>query len=224
MFSTHAGPHDAAQGLLTCAHINLVLAAAKRVRHPVALATEMAILAPGVADVLPGCYVDRIDLERGCVVLPDDRGGWTSVALGRHAMELVAHVVDGRTTGQLLVDDHGAPLALDRDASDYAVELLGHADERCRGFEWSLNRLRVSALANLSLGGVPDDLLLAVSGRGPSGPSERRFAGQAWVGAYWEHLLGFDAAYGRASALVDRVRAGLVDNSFQAYAPLDLAS
>ncbi len=219
-----SGPLVAAPALLTCAQITIVLTAAKRVRHPVASATELAILAPGVAPALPACWVDRIDWERGCVTLPGPHD-WTSVALGKRSMELVKRLVNGRTTGQLLVDDHGDPVTMDDDTSDYAVEILGRADPRCTRFAWSLESLRTSAFVNMAMGGVSEQLLLSSGGFQPPGSCPRLVRhGQTWVGEYWEYLLDLNERAVVALKFISRIAGGRIDASFATFTLADPAS
>lgn len=218
MEDIHRGPRAAAQGLLTCAQITTVLRAASETQHIVAHATELAILAPGSAPALPACHVDRIDLERGSLSVPTADGRWTGIALGRRGMELVGQLVDDRTTGQLLVDHHGAPIALDADTSDYAVELLGRADPRCARFRWSLDLLRSSALYHLWAGGVSDDELFAICGVPIAGTSPRHtHRMQIWVGEYWEHLLDLQNRAIVARRFIERMEGGRIDTTFAGF-------
>lgn len=218
MEDPNRGPRAAAPALLTCAQIATVLRAAESTHHPVAQAAELAILAPGSAPALPACHVDRIDLEEGCLSLPTLKGDWIGIALGRRGTDLVRHLVDDRVTGQLLTDHHGDPIVLDRDTSDLAVEILGRVDPRCTGFAWSLDLIRRSALYHLWIGGVSDDVLHAICGVQAPGTSARQSRRtQAWVGAYWEHLLDLQTRALAARSFIARVDAGRIDTSFAGF-------
>lgn len=181
-----ASPHSLAQ-------LNTITDAAKRVDHPLGRLVEMAVLAPGITDVLSAVDVRDIDLRAGTVVLPFEGRRNHVVALGNVAMDIIEEMTCGRKAGPLITDPHGEPLLPDDDSSDFAFELLGEANPQVRCFAWDLRSLRTAAIGHLTDNGVPARSIAWASGIEPlplpNAARRRVLLEQVTVHDFLSHLL-----------------------------------
>lgn len=180
------------------AQLNAVIDAARRIEHPLARLVEMAILAPGITDVLSAVDVRDVDLRAGTVVLPFEARQTHVVALGSVAMDIIEEMICGRKAGPLITDPHGDPLLPDDDSSDYAVELLGGVSRDARSFAWDLRSLRTAAITQLTGYGVPSRSIAWASGIEPlplpNAARRRVLLEQVMVHDFIAHLLERQAA------------------------------
>lgn len=175
------------------AQLNAITDAAKRIEHPLARLVEMAVLAPGVTDVLSAVDVRDVDLRAGTVTLPFEGRRTHVVALGAVAMDIIEEMTFGRMAGPLITDPHGDPLLPDDDSSDFAVELLNGVSPAARSFAWDLPSLRAAAISHLTGNGVPSRSLAWASGIEPlplpNAARRRVLLEQVMVHDFLSHLL-----------------------------------
>ena len=194
-----------------CAQIATILKAAGHSHHPLGTAVAIAVLAPAIADRVVGAPAERFDLEVGTVDIPVGDDEWGRVALGPTVRRAAAIVMRCEGSGHFGEDQHGAPLLLDRDACDHAVDVVRWSDPRCRAFDWSVEEI-------CHAGGVPtfpelESLCPAVvSSMRPASPMRRPSHGKSRGGqttASYRLPVGQDlhcARFGRGRAALTPLR------------------
>ena len=167
MFELDSGA-TVALGILSCEHMRSIASAARRCDDALGRVVELAVYNPVDAQALchaPVELVGRLDYH-----VLDHAGRWNRVPIGAHARQAIRRAIGGRSHGPLILDHHGQPLIVDRDAIDYAVQLVGELDGYTTEFGWDLESLRLSGLFHLRAAGF-------------SWPTIRRVAGEVTAGS-----------------------------------------
>ena len=180
---------------LDCARIATILTAASHSHHPLGTAVAIAILAPAIADRVVGAPADRFNLDAGTVDVPVGDDEWGRVALGTTVSRAAAIVIGCGGSGHFGEDQHGAPLLLDRDACDHAVEVVRWSDPRCREFDWTVEEVRRSACLHIAQEFPCPALLLAMAGlHGEDACHDDVLFAQRTVATWWEARLDWTIA------------------------------
>ena len=178
-----------------CAQIATILKAAGHSHHPLGTAVAIAVLAPAIADRVVGAPAERFDLEVGTVDIPVGDDEWGRVALGPTVRRAAAIVTGCGGAAHFGEDQHGAPLLLDRDACDHAVDVVRWSDPRCRAFDWSVEEVRRSACLHIAQEFPCPALLLAMAGlQGEDACHDDVLFAQRTVATWWEARLSWTIA------------------------------
>lgn len=166
MFELDSGA-TVALGILSCEQMRSIASAARRCDDALGRVVELAVYNPVDAQALchaPVELVGRLDYH-----VLDHGGRWNRVPIGAHARQAIRRAIGERSHGPLILDHHGQPLIVDRDAIDYAVQLVGEVDGSTTEYGWDLESLRLSGIFHLRAAGF-------------SWPTVRRAAGELTTG------------------------------------------
>ncbi|QCB42204.1 hypothetical protein E5673_08140 [Sphingomonas sp. PAMC26645] len=150
--------------VLSTTHIATLNRRASRCDHPLAKLTTIATLVPIAAHVLTASKVRGFDRRTDVLTTAAPNGWLTSISLGQAAAAAMRAAIEGRTSGVLFEDIHGAPIAPDADAVAYVDDLLLEDGEGPLPFAWSFRSLREGVFAGMADGGVRRDIVEAQAG------------------------------------------------------------
>lgn len=155
-------------GILSCEQMRAIASAARRCDDPLGRVVELAVYNPVVAQALcdaPVELVGRLDYH-----LLDHAGRWNRVPIGAYARQAIRRAIGDRSRGPLIVDHHGQRMVIDRDAIDYAVQIVGEVDGSTTEFGWDLESLRLSGIFHLRAAGFSWPTIRRVAGEMAGGP------------------------------------------------------
>ena len=167
MFELDSGA-TVALGILSCEQMRSIASAARRCDDALGRVVELAVYNPVNAQALchaPVELVGRLDYH-----VLDHAGRWNRVPIGAHARQAIRRAIGARTHGPLILDHHGQPLIVDRDAIDYAVQLVGEVDGSTTEYGWDLESLRLSGIFHLRAAGFAWPTVRRAAGEVTTGP------------------------------------------------------